>query len=195
MIKKHRVYSFLINNSYKTIHQATIHSTCNCTAEYTCKLIKKLIKKGIVLKNQRNSVFVKNPLMLSFILAFESTKKKPLMYKTPKFKDLLSVLKQTTYSLTLDSALEIKKHKLPEKVQAYVLGKDINILNNNFRITSNNPDLIVYPSDHFSFIKQQLIDDKFLVTDYDLFIDFLKNNKLNKAIIFAKKYKLFKTIM
>jgi hypothetical protein len=115
------------------------------------------------------------------------------LFKTPNFKSVLSVLNHTIYSLTLDSAVQIRKGNTPRIVQAYVLGKDMGVLESSFQRTRKNPDLIVYPSDHFKFLKQQVRDNIFLVSDYDLFVDLLINDKLNEALFFAKNYKLFKT--
>ncbi len=194
-MKRFRVYSFLINNAYKEVPQASISNSCKCTPEYTCKLLKKLASKNIVLKNYRNSVFVTNPLMLCFQLALERELTPPLLYKAPSYKDVKEVLNNTIYSLTMTSALNVKEGKTPKVIEAYVLGKDVDIIESNFQRARKNPDLIVYPSDHFRFIKQELIEDTFLVTDADLFVDLLSCCKMNKAFKFAKDYKIFKGIL
>ena len=183
----------MINNAYKEVHQATIYKTCQCTPEYTCKLLKELTRKGIIVKNYRNSILVRDPLTLSFVLGFEKNRTQPLMFKAPDFKDLLETLNQTIYSLTLNSALQVKQGRTPMKTQAYILGKDVEMINSNFRRVYKNPDLIVYPSDYFCFLKQQLHNNIFLVTDNDLFVDLINHSSVNKALSFAKKYKLFKT--
>lgn len=193
MIKKHRVYSFLINNAYKELHQASISSACKCTPEYTCKLVKNLIQKKVLVKNYRNSVFVTNPLMLCFILAFEKRKIKPLMYRAPDNKSIISVLNRTVHSLTLDSALKVKNGKELKKVFARVLGRDLHVIESSFDKTKNNPDLVIYPSDSFNFINQELFNDYFLVSEYDLFVDLLQDSRVNAALSFAKEFKIFKT--
>jgi len=182
MFKKHRIYSFLISTPYKDIKQKSIHEICNCTPEYTSKLLKKLQKKGIVEKNNKNTVKLIQPLKLCFILSFEEQQKKPLLYQITNLKDLKQVLSKTIYSITNESAILIKSDEKPKTIFAYVLGKDIDIIDENFQRVRKNPDLIVYPSDHFRFIKQQLINETFLATDFEIIVDLLKSNKTKEAM-------------
>ncbi|MBN1923826.1 MAG: hypothetical protein JW791_03645, partial [Nanoarchaeota archaeon] len=189
-----RVYNFLLNNAYKKINQSTITTACHCTPEYTCKIIKKLKNKGVIIKNSRNSLFVNNPLILSFLLSFEQKTPTPVMYKTPGYEDAISVLNDTIYSLTLDSAEKIKQNKKPKIIQAYVLGKDLQTLDNKFTRTTRDANLVVYQADHFRFLNQQMVNNTFLATDYEIFTDLLRASKTGKAFKFAKDFKLFKGI-
>ncbi|VVB74364.1 Uncharacterised protein [Candidatus Tiddalikarchaeum anstoanum] len=194
MIKRHRVYNLLINNAYKSLKQAVIPATCKCTTVYSSRLVKKLLKKNILQKHAKNSILVSNPLMLAFILGFEKDFGIPLCFKFSNYNDAITILNTTTYSLTLDSALSIKRGLVPKKLQAYVLGKDIPELMENFTTSVKDPDLIVYSSDMFRFLHQNLVNNVFTVSDWDLLVDLLANSAVNTALTFAKEFKLFKTI-
>lgn len=194
MIKRHRVYHLLLNNSYKTLRQSALTAACKCTPVYTSKLVKKLLKKGIIAKHLKNSLILSNPVTLAFVLGYESVFSTPLLFKAPKFEDTMQVLNNTVYSLTLDSALELKNGRTPKTIQAYVLGKDLPTLFENFTRTTKDPDLIVYPTDQFKFLHQQIVNNVFLVSNWDLFVDFVSISRINTALSFAKEFKLFKTI-
>lgn len=195
MIKKHRIFHLLINNAYKKLNQSTVSTTCNCLPVYTCKVLKKLIGKKILTKPSRNALIMGKPLLLSFILGYEKKFATPLLFKTPNFKNTIEVLNSTMYSLTLDSAISVKSGNKPNLLQAYVLGRDIGILMDKFTPTKKNPDLIVYPSDHFKFLHQQLLDNVVLASDWDIIIDLIAKSKVNKALRFAKKYKIVKELV
>lgn len=180
-----------MNNAFKELHQASIHSACKCTPAYTSKVLKKLIKKGIVKKNYKNSVFVKNPLILSFQLAFNQDMVKPVKFSTPSFKDVKKTLQATIYSITLNSAFKVLKGEKPKEVHAYVLGRDIELIHSTFPQVKKGSNLLVYPCDHFKFLKQELIKDVFTVTKEDLFTDLIRQGEMKKGFELVEKYKLF----
>jgi len=186
---------FLINNAHKEIRQSIIHTMCNATPAYACKLLKELKSKGIIEKNYRNTIKVINPLMLCFLLAYEKKLPKPAMFKTTNYKNVMSVLQNTIYSFTLGTAVKIRENNQPSIIYAYVLGKDMQLLEKEFTRTRRNPDMVIYPADSFKFLKQELVNNVFTATLPDLFTDFLRAGKTSEAFRLAKKYKLFRNII
>ena len=185
-MKFYRILYCLINNSYKKISQRDISKYSSCTPAYVCKVIKRLIQKKIVVKINKNRIIVQNPLMLAYLLSYSRRFPHPLMFRTTNYKDALAVLKKTTYSITLDSAGK----KKPEKIWAYVLGKDVNYIIDSFNQVWTHPDLIIFPADIFRFRKQKIVNNVYTVSDWDLVIDYLTVGNNYMAVNLLKKYKL-----
>ncbi len=194
MRKRLRIYSYLLNNSYKEVHQAFIHSACQVLPAYTCRIVKELREKGILDKNYRNSVFVKDPLRLAFAIAFNSRAPEPITFDGSSFTNIMSVLENTNYALSLDSAEAIYRDKNPDIVYAYVLGRDIGIIESAFKRSFKRYNLIVYPSDIFYFAFVENKRGMWLTSKYTLFVDLLREYGSERALKFAKDFKLFNSL-
>lgn len=191
MSKKLRIYQYLVNHSGKEIKQSYIKEVCNCTKMYTSKILKQLIKKRIVLRERRNIIRVINPYLLCSIIAFERKLPKPILFRTPNYKDTIHILNKTIHSITNNSAIEVKNNKKPDIIRAHVLVKDVNFLLDNFNTTKRSANLIVYPAFPPQFNRQQLIQGHYLATDYDIYIDLLQGGRTKDALKFARKNELF----
>ncbi len=194
MKKRMRIYSYLLNNSYKEVHQASIHSACHVLPAYTCRIVKELRKKGVLHKRYRNSVFVKDPLQLAFAIAFNSKPPEPIMFDGSSFSNILSVLENTQYALTMESGEAVYRGKKPKVVYAYLLGRDIDIVESSFRRSFKRYNLVVYPSDIFSFLFVENKDGVWLTSKYNLFVDLLRMYGSKRAVSFAKDFKLFESL-
>ncbi len=91
-MKFYRILYYLINNSYKKISQKKISEYADCTQAYVSKKIKKMKKKGIVIKPNKNTVIVQNPLMIAYLLSYFRELPKPFLFRTPDYEDTLKVL-------------------------------------------------------------------------------------------------------
>lgn len=191
MSKKLRIYQYLVNHSGKEIKQSYIKEVCNCTNMYASKALKQLANKGIIIRERRNTIRVINPYLLCAIIAFERKLQKPLLYRTPSYKDTIFILNKTLYSITGPSAVDIKQDKTPQTLYAHVLTKDINFLNDNFNTTPREANLIIYPSLPSQFNTQQIHKDHYLATDYDIYTDLLQHGRVKEAVTFAEENKLF----
>lgn len=187
ILKKHRIYHFLLNYPNKTILQKEISNYCKVTPEYCSKIIKKLKKKKVIIKENKNTVKLINPLMLIFLLNFEEKEIKPLLFKTPSFKDTISILNRTIYSLTGESAIQIKEGKKVKKMDVLLLGKDLELIEKNFQRVRKNANLKIYIKDHFSFLNQYYKNDIALTSDAEITLFLLYQGKLKEAISFFLK--------
>lgn len=191
MIKKYRIYQYLINHSGKEIKQSYIKEVCNCTKMYSSKTLKQLINKGIVIRERRNTIKVINPYILCSILAFERKLPKPVLFRAPIYRDMMHILNKTTHSITNTSALEIKNKEKPRIIHAHVLVKDVDFLLDNFNTARRDANLIVYPAFPSQFNTQQINKGHYLATDLDIYVDLLQHGKTKEAISFAHENKLF----
>ncbi|MHA1756014.1 MAG: hypothetical protein ACTSVV_04535, partial [Promethearchaeota archaeon] len=129
--------------------------------------------------------------ILCSVLAFERKLPKPILFKAPNYKDTIYILNKTTHSITLTSALQIKKNQRPKIIHAHVLVKDVDFLLDNFNTIRRRANLIIYPAILSQFNNQQITNGHYLATDHDIYVDLLQHGKTKEAIKFAKENTLF----
>ncbi|VVB76433.1 Uncharacterised protein [Candidatus Tiddalikarchaeum anstoanum] len=192
MKAKQKIYHYLVNRAGKEVWQSNISKHCSCTPVFVTKVIKELIKLGVVSKNSKNTIEVNNPFLLCSLLAVQHRLPKPVYFSTPEFEDTMLILNKTTYSIALTSAVELLNNKKPDKIHAHLLEKDMDKLFDTLNPSNEKEaNLIVYPAEQHQFTRQLLIRGIYTTTEYDTYTDLLRQNNIKEALKFSKENKLF----